>query len=162
MQHDNGKEFDNELLRSFCNKNGIKQIKSSIRHPQSQGAVEKLNHFLNQSLSTSLKMHKKKSDQAKFWNIESALKVFINNRNNKNHKVTKVKPNCLIVSKDSELMENVRNRIQSYYEKRISNQDQRSRARHIFREMRFSTFSLIFLQNNFYTNKNSLYFLQFI
>ena len=60
LQHDNGKEFDNELLKNYCNNNGIKQIKSSIRHPQSQGAVEKLNHFLNQSLATSLKIPKKK------------------------------------------------------------------------------------------------------
>ena len=27
LKHDNGKEFDNELLKSYCNKNLIKQIK---------------------------------------------------------------------------------------------------------------------------------------
>jgi len=48
-------------------------------------------------------------------NIESALRVFINDRNNRNHNVTKVKPNYLIVSKDPKLMEFVRNQIQVYY-----------------------------------------------
>ena len=65
---------------------------------------------------------KKKNDQEKFWNIESALRVFINDRSNRNHNVTKVVPNDLIVSNDPGLMEVVRNRIQAYYQKKISGQ----------------------------------------
>jgi len=46
FQSDNGKEFRNNSLNTLCENLGIKRIFGSVRHPQSQGAVEKLNDFL--------------------------------------------------------------------------------------------------------------------
>ena len=39
---DNGGEFSSKLFTNFCQDNNIKIIHGVIRHPQSQGAVEKL------------------------------------------------------------------------------------------------------------------------
>ena len=41
FQSDNGTEFQNSLLKTLCEKLGIKKIHGSVRHPQSQGAAEK-------------------------------------------------------------------------------------------------------------------------
>ena len=120
LQHDNGKEFDNQLVRDFCKRSRIKIIKSSVCHPQSQGAVEKLNDFMHKSLRTGLRIYrgKEKEYNVNSWNIELALKAFINYRNNKNHFVTRIKPNNLILSENQSLILTVKDRIQKHYEKR--------------------------------------------
>ena len=40
LQTDNGKEFDNQILKTYCTKNEIKLIHSSPYHPQKNGADE--------------------------------------------------------------------------------------------------------------------------
>ena len=40
LQTDNGLEYKNDLITGFCNKNNIKHIFSSPRHPKINGVVE--------------------------------------------------------------------------------------------------------------------------
>ena len=146
LQHDNGKEFDNQLVRVFCQQNNIKIIKSSVRHPQSQGAVEKLNDFMHRSLRTSLNIfQEKKTNDRNCWNIELALKAFINHRNNKNHSVTKIKPNVLILSENKTLISVVRDRIKNYYE----NRNKKKEKTHFANGMKVFIPKKVCKQNNF-------------
>ena len=86
LQTDNGKEFDNQYLKNYCEDNGIKLIHSSPYHPQTNGAVEVTHkeiqkYIFNEYLKDS-------SD----FNIEDALFKIIKIHNNKMHTTTKRNP----------------------------------------------------------------------
>ena len=49
FQSDNGREFKNNILKKLCEDRNIKNIHGSPFHSQSQGAIEKLNHFVGES-----------------------------------------------------------------------------------------------------------------
>ena len=51
---DNGKQFDNEAFRDFCNQLGIKNYYSSPAHPQANGQVEVTNRSLLKLIKTRL------------------------------------------------------------------------------------------------------------
>ena len=40
LQVDNGTEFKNKILETYCNNNNIKLVHSSPYHPQTKGVVE--------------------------------------------------------------------------------------------------------------------------
>ena len=60
LQTDNGREFENLLVRQLCERRNIKIIHGSPYHPQSQGVVEKLNDLISKSLRSSYSAWKKK------------------------------------------------------------------------------------------------------
>ena len=100
LQSDNGKEFYNTVLAEYCKKVGVELIRGSVRHPQSQGVVEKVNDFVSLSLTSSWRsFNKEKNIQTKenhYWEIETALQAFVINQNRKVHSVTKIPPQVLV------------------------------------------------------------------
>jgi transposase InsO family protein len=52
IQSDNGKEFASHYFNTFCDVFGIKPVKSTTYHPQSQGLVEKFNGTLKTMLAS--------------------------------------------------------------------------------------------------------------
>jgi len=127
FQSDNGLEFKNPLIKNYCEKNRIQFINGRVRHPQSQGVVEKINEFIAQSLKSSFEDYfKKKLDQEdakrkNYWEIETALMMFVANQNNKPHTVTNFAPVDLISYRNREnpehlkVVNKVKERIYSYY-----------------------------------------------
>jgi len=127
FQSDNDLEFKNPLIKNYCEKNRIQFINGRVRHPQSQGVVEKINEFISQSLKSSFEDYfKKKLDQEdakrkNYWEIETALMMFVANQNNKPHTVTNFAPVDLISYRNREnpehlkVVNKVKERIYSYY-----------------------------------------------
>lgn len=54
FQSDNGAEFKTNELEEFINSVGAKLIHGSVRHPQSQGCVERFHHTFKSQLQTLL------------------------------------------------------------------------------------------------------------
>ena len=48
----NGKQFDNDAFRDFCNQLAIKNLYSSLAHPQANGQVEVTNRSLLKLIKT--------------------------------------------------------------------------------------------------------------
>jgi len=105
------KEFRNKLLSNLCEKKLIKQRHRSVRHPQSQGAVEKLNDFIGKSLKIAFADYLKNGSKERF-DIENALKSWINNQKNKIHSKTGYRLNKLIMIEDKNVMEEMNKKIQ--------------------------------------------------
>ena len=57
LQSDNGPHFASTVLKTVCEQLGIKQIFSSLWHPQSQGQVERQNDTLNNCLAIVVSEH---------------------------------------------------------------------------------------------------------
>jgi len=51
---DNGTQFDSEVFKEFCMQIGTKLCFASIRHPQSNGLVERANNIILQGISRRL------------------------------------------------------------------------------------------------------------
>ena len=122
FQSDHGKEFDNKLIREYCTKNRIRYIQGSVRHPESQGAVEKINNFISKSLTASLREFKSNpANKNGQWDIENAIEAFRTNQNNKVHSVTKMVPQELVIYRNKTssvhrgISKEVFNRVQEYY-----------------------------------------------
>ena len=118
FQSDNGTEFHNRLLSPLCEKLEIKKIRSSVRHSQSQGAVEKLNDFMGKSLISAFRNFKR-SEEKKRFDIDFALKAFINNQNQKIDSRIGHRANKLVMEEDENIIEQVNNKVRAYYESRI-------------------------------------------
>jgi transposase InsO family protein len=54
VQSDNGKEFRNEIMKNLFKKYSISPRFGRVRHPQSQGIVERANQTLMRRLSKCL------------------------------------------------------------------------------------------------------------
>lgn len=85
IQSDNGSEFKNEKMKSFLEKEGIKQLFSTPYTPQSQGSVERFNG--------TMKRHLEKVSLQNININQTVVNQFIKNYNNTEHSTTKVKPN---------------------------------------------------------------------
>ena len=55
---DNGKQFDSDEFKNFCNKLNIVKSFSTVVHPQSNGQVEAVNKTLKHNLKAKLESHK--------------------------------------------------------------------------------------------------------
>lgn len=55
LHSDNGRNFVSQQFRRYLEINGIKHVRSTYYHPQSQGRVERLNGIINDRLRTSAK-----------------------------------------------------------------------------------------------------------
>ena len=51
---DNGTQFDSEVFKEFCMQIGTKLCFASVRHPQSNGLVERANGIILQGISRRL------------------------------------------------------------------------------------------------------------
>ena len=51
---DNGTQFDNEVFKEFCMQIGTKVCFAAVRHPQSNGLVERANDIILQGISKRL------------------------------------------------------------------------------------------------------------
>jgi hypothetical protein len=56
---DNGKQFDNQDFREFCNSIGTKAVFASVYHPQSNGVVERTNGKIFNAIKKRLLDNKK-------------------------------------------------------------------------------------------------------
>ena len=54
LHTDNGKEVKNGELKMYCCLNSIKMVHGRVRHPQTQGAIERFNQTLCNRLATQL------------------------------------------------------------------------------------------------------------
>jgi len=121
FQSDHGKEFDNLLIRGYCQKFNIQYIQGSICHSESQGAVERVKDFINQPLTASFRDFKKNATKNTYWDIENAIEAFTVNQNTKVHCVTKIPPQDLVTYRDKALKAHqkicpeVFERVQRYY-----------------------------------------------
>ena len=57
---DNGKQFDSQLLKEFCNSMGTKVMFASVYHPQSNGAIERANGIIFTAIKKCLFNQKKR------------------------------------------------------------------------------------------------------
>ena len=90
LHSDNGKEFDNELIKGYLNSHNIKYIKGSPYHPQSQGSVESFNKYIQTFLVKS-KDHLKDN-----FELENSVYDFLLYYNKKKHSTTKYSPYDII------------------------------------------------------------------
>ena len=123
LQTDHGKEFKNEQVIAFCKNRRIDLIHGSVRHPQSQGVVEKINDLICQSLNHSLNEFKGTNlgKTKRVWNIRNALEAFESNSNSRIHRVTKISPQELIMVREKlnkqhqKLVAEVQTMVNEYY-----------------------------------------------
>jgi transposase InsO family protein len=73
VQSDNGGEFKKSFAK-FVTEEGIEHIRGAPRHPQSQGAVERLNKTLKNLLRERFELKTKSNEQ---WNKETCSKCSI-------------------------------------------------------------------------------------
>lgn len=104
---DNGIEFSNTILESFCLKNNIKQIFGYPYHPQTQGCVESYNKEIKELLKI------KYTENPKSFSIYLASPEIINIYNNNVLSSTKFSPKKLIKCTDVNLIRKVINNIKS-------------------------------------------------
>ena len=117
FQTDNGKEFKNSTLKSFLDSQKIEYINGSVRHPQSQGLVERHNRELKDYLQRAFNDFINQRENGEEWNLPLDLEIFRVRENNRFHTVTRATANTIIISKDEKLLHNVRNNIEKYYQK---------------------------------------------
>ena len=117
FQSDNGREFKNNYLITYLSSQKVKLIHGSVRHPQSQGLVERHNRELKNYLEKSFHSFQVDKNQKKEWNLPLELENFRARENNRYHTVTKFKPNEIIISKDKALLAKVKNNIENYFQK---------------------------------------------
>ena len=101
LHSDNGKEFDNELIKGYLNSHKIKYIKGSPYHPQSQGSVESFNKYIQIFLVKSKDHLKDKFD------LENSVYDFLLYYNKKKHSTTKYSPYDIIEWNDVRQLEKV-------------------------------------------------------
>ena len=123
---DNGKEFRNKMLKEFCDHRNIKMRQGRPFHPRSQGAVERLNHFVGESLSLAFQNFQAKKKDDERFEMENVLKAFVNNHNKNVHTVTGYRPINLVLMEDENQIEQVNSKIKAYYEKKNLRISQRS------------------------------------
>jgi len=93
LHTDNGAEFANGLLESFCEEMNILVIHGRPRHPQSQGQIERFNQTVSRKLSKSLY-----GDKEKAWSL--ILDDMVYAYNLAIHRATKRTPFCLFRNRD--------------------------------------------------------------
>ena len=102
LQTDNGKEFVNDKLKSFLDKQSIKHITGAPYQPQSQGAVEAFNRTIQKFLYLAKDMNKNS------FCLEDSVHDFWMHYNNRTHSTTKFTPFEIIEKKwDKEFLEEV-------------------------------------------------------
>jgi len=117
FQTDNGIEFKNSTLKAFLDSKKIEYINGSVRHPQSQGLVERHNRELKQYLQKAFNEFTCQKESDEEWNLPLDLETFRVRENNRFHTVTKASANTIIISKDDNFLSTIRENIENYYKK---------------------------------------------
>lgn len=114
LQSDNGTEFKNQLMSKFLETKNIEPRYSSPRHPQTNGAVEKMNHLVSLSLHASYRQYVS-SNGTSNWNIKKALSAFLINQNSRFHTITRKVPRKLIMLTNADDIQEVNDAVKAYY-----------------------------------------------
>ena len=105
LQKDNGKEFNNQLLKIYLENNHIKYLKSAPYHPQSNGCCESVHKEIKNYLLALKEKQKEKFD------LDIAIEEAIDCHNNRKLKNTGYKPEELkdVIDEDiiNEVIENI-------------------------------------------------------
>ena len=97
----NGGEFVNNILKDFCEINGIKLIHGAPRHPQSQGTVEAFNNTFKKLLNIIILSYKGKID------LNNLVNNVTNMYNNTIHSTTKISPIEAFTNKKQSITEQI-------------------------------------------------------
>ena len=117
MQVDNGTEFKNKLLESYCNNKNIKLIHSSPYHPQTNGVVELVHKEIRKFIYTEFFKNKENFD------IEEELFNITKIHNNKIHSTTKRITREIRDLEDKDEIENINKEIVNSLSKLNKNYD---------------------------------------
>ena len=117
LQTDNGGEFKNNDLESFCHKNDIKLIHSSPYHPQTNGTVEATHKEIQKYICMDYLKNKKN------FNIEDSLFEIIKIHNNKKHSTTKRIPKDIRDLEDKIEIENIKKEMVKELQRKNKNID---------------------------------------
>ena len=88
LQSDGGGEFNNAVMAEMCTRFGVQQVFSKSHHPQSNGAVERVNQTLKRSLYRLMSYYQKQ----RWWTF---LKYVTYAYNNSVHRTTGQTPFAL-------------------------------------------------------------------
>jgi transposase InsO family protein len=64
LQSDNGKEFTNSEIKDLCERYNVMHVHGRVRHPQTQGQVERLNQTITRSLSKHIEANGEEAKEA--------------------------------------------------------------------------------------------------
>ena len=117
IQTDNGKEFDNQFLKTYCIDNDIKLIHSSPYHPQTNGAVEVTHKEIQKYIFNEYIKNKNN------FKIDDALFNIIKIHNNKIHTTTKRSPKEIRDLTDENEINLIKKEIFNTLEKKNKNKD---------------------------------------
>lgn len=117
LQMDNGGEFKNNIIKTFCEDNNISIIYSSPYHPQTNGACEITHKEIQKYICNEFLKDKKNFD------IETALFNIIKIHNNKKHSTTKRIPKDIRDIENKEEIDMIKNEIVKTLEKKNKNVD---------------------------------------
>ena len=117
LQVDNGTEFKNNLLQTYCNNKNIKLIHSSPYHPQTNGVIEVVHKEIRKYIYTEFFKNKENFD------IEEELFNITKIHNNKIHSTTKRIPREIKDLEDREEIEVINREILKNLSKLNKNYD---------------------------------------
>ena len=117
LQVDNGTEFSNNLLDSYCIENGIKLIHSSPYHPQTNGVCEAVHKEIRKYI------YDKYINGGEEFNIEDELFNITKIHNNKVHSTTKRIPKDVRDIIDIEEIKSINDNIKKTLEAKNKNFD---------------------------------------
>ena len=107
LQTGHGKEFDNKLLKDYCNNNNIQLINSGVRHPTTNGVVEVVHKDIKNSLLAEKLKYKKNYDLN--FSISNAARA----HNTNIHSITKYSPEFLFNHNTEELTEEIEKKMKA-------------------------------------------------
>ena len=105
FQTDNGKEFNNIVLKTYLENNNIKYLRSAPYHPQSNGCCEAVHKEIKNYLMTA------KDIQKDSFDVEISLEEALDFHNNRKLKSTGFKPIELRDCTDEEIIKKVNKNI---------------------------------------------------
>lgn len=117
LQVDNGIEFKNNLLHTYCKNNNISIIHSSPYHPKSNGVVEVVHKEIRKYIYNENFLNKDDFD------IEEELFNITKIHNNKTHSTTNRIPRAIRDIEDKEEIEEINNSIKDNLLRKIKNYD---------------------------------------
>ena len=115
FQTDNGKEFNNNLLKTFLENNNIKYLRSSPYHPPSNGCCEAVHKEVKSYLLRAKNLYKDK------FNIEISIEDAIDFHNNRILKSTGYKPIELRNNNDKTIIKEVVENVIKSMKRKIKN-----------------------------------------
>jgi len=105
LQSDNGSEYKNDIISTFCSENNIKQIFSSPYRPSTNGVVEVSHKEIRRHVI--MEFIKNEED----FDINNVILDAINIHNNNTHTTTKYKPIELFSNTSEEVFNEASNNI---------------------------------------------------